>query len=138
MERIRYCSIMANQVEIDYKNKQLAWKSRIRMNGNRKRDWLKYYLLFPFVWIIHNIRDWRTAVIFVIVLLLISSEVWVPYLLALIFWNNEGWRIGLLSFASACWLFWLGPGTPFLVICISITIAVKALFNKIRDRGKNK
>lgn len=123
-----------NKILDQYNDYKLRWKTKIRFNGNRKRDWLWYFIAFPWVWIFYNIRDWRTAIIFVIVCIVVSSEVWVPYLLAFIFWNNEGWRIGLLGFASACWLFWLGPGTPFIVICISITIAIKSLFNKRKEK----
>ena len=129
------------EIQAQYEHKQLAWKTRIRMKPTKwKRfwGWVWYLIAFPWVWMWTNIRDWHTFLIFALVCAIVSSEVWIPYLLALIFWNNEGWRIGLLSFGSACWLFWLGPGTPFLVICIFLTIAVKALFNKIKDRKSKK
>lgn len=116
---------------------QAKWKERIKAEprkGRRFWKWVWYFIAFPWVWIFYNIRDWRTAIIFVIVCALVSSEVWVPYLLAFIFWSNEPWRIALLSFASACWIFWLGPGTPFLVICMSLTIGIKAIFNKVKER----
>lgn len=128
-------------LEQQYKKKQLAWKTRIRMKPTKwKRfwSWVWYLIAFPWVWIATNIRDWHTALIFVLVFITLSIEVWLPYLLALIFWNNEPWRIGFLSFGSACWLFWAGPGTPFLLICIFITIGIKAVFNKIKDRKSNK
>ena len=35
---------------------------------------------------------------------------------------------------GACELFWLGPGTPFILICTFITIGIKGLFNKIKSR----
>ena len=76
-----------------------------------------------------NIRDWRTAIIFVATVIVVSSEVWVMYLLYLITGNE--WYLGI---GSACWLFWLGPGTPFMVICIGITMGIKALINKIRGK----
>ena len=131
-----------NEIEDKFKQDQQAWKDRIKAEPNKfKRfwKWVWYLIAFPFVWIWVNIRDWRTALIFVIVFLLVSSEVWVPYLIGAIFWNNEPLRISMFSVGSACWLFWLGPGTPFLVICIGITIGVKGIFNKIKDhRNKNK
>ena len=125
-----------NEIEDKFKQDQQAWKDRIKAEPNKfKRfwKWVWYLIAFPFVWIWVNIRDWRTALIFVIVFLLVSSEVWVPYLIGAIFWNNEPLRISMFSVGSACWLFWLGPGTPFLVICIGITIGVKGIFNKIKD-----
>ena len=60
-----------------------------------------------------------------------SSEVWVFYLLGVISWGSEfsKWCLGV---ASACWLFWLGPITPFLPLCIIITAFIKGIVNKIR------
>ena len=128
-----------NEIEGKFKQDQQAWKDRIKAEPSKFErfwKWVWYLIAFPFVWIWVNIRDWRTALIFVIVFLVISSEVWVPYLIAVICWSNEPVRISMLSVGSACWLFWIGPGTPFLVICIGITIGVKALFNKIKYRNK--
>ena len=128
-------------LEQQYKKKQLAWKTHIRMKPTKwKRfwGWVWYLIAFPWVWIITNIRDWRTAVIFVTVFITLSIEVWLPYLLALIFWSNETARNTLLGVGSACWLFWAGPGTPFLLICIFVTIGIKAIFNKIKYSRENK
>jgi len=119
-----------NKILEDYNNKQSAWKNKIKLETNKwKRfwKWVWYFIAFPWVWVFYNIRDWRTAVVFVITFLILSSEVWVPYLLGVIF--NNTWLIGV---GTACWLFWLGPGTPFMVICIMLTIGVKTLWNKIR------
>ena len=72
-----------NKIEEQYKSKQNEWKSHIKSEPKKiKRfwKWIFYWTVFPFVWIWVNIRDWRTALIFVIVFLLVSSEVWVPYL----------------------------------------------------------
>ena len=127
------------EVEEKFKNSQNEWKTRIRQEPSKAKrfwKWAWYLCAFPFLWIWVNIRDWRTALIFVFVALIVSSEVWVPYLIAVICWNNEPVRISMLSVGSACWLFWIGPGTPFLVICIGLTIGIKALFNKIKYRHK--
>lgn len=122
-----------------YENKQKEWKSKIReKTKHRWIHWLWYLIAFPFVWIFYNIRDWRTAIIFVIVFLVVSSEVWIPYLIGVIFWANEPLRISMFSVGSACWLFWLGPFTPFLPLCMFLTIGIKALFDKITKRRKNK
>lgn len=122
-----------NKILEDYENKQLAWKAHIRFETNKwKRfwKWIWYFIAFPWVWVFYNIRDWRTAVVFSIVFLVLSSEVWVPYLLGIILSNS--WLIGV---GTACWLFWLGPGTPFMVICIILTIGVKSLWNKITKKN---
>lgn len=126
-----------NQIEEQYKQSQLVWKERIKAEPNKLKrffKWIWYWIAFPFKWIWTNIRDWRTAIIFVIVFLLVSSEVWVPYLIGVICWGNEALRNTMFGVGSACWLFWIGPGTPFMVICIGLTIAVKGLFNKIKER----
>ena len=56
--------------------------------------------------------------------------------LGIIAFQNEPLRITMFSVGSACWLFWLGPGTPFLVICIALTIGIKGLFNRIKEKKK--
>ena len=122
-----------NKLLEDYNKKQLAWKVHIRLERNKTKrffKWIWYFIAFPFVWTFYNIRDWRTALIFAVVIVVLSSEVWVPYLLGIILRNS--WLIGI---GTACWLFWLGPGTPFMVICIGLTIAIKGLFNKIKEKN---
>lgn len=128
------------EIQQEYELKQKEEKAKIAAEPNRFKRFLKickYWLLFPFKWIWVNIRDWRTAVIFAIVFLAVSSEVWVPYLIGLITWGTDvsKWMFGV---ASTCWLFWLGPGTPFMVICISLTIAIKGLFNKIKEKNNGR
>ena len=86
----------------------------------------------PFKWIWNECKDIKTLIIFIIVFLVLSSEVWLFYLLGFIFQNN--WFIGI---ASACWLFWLGPGTPFIPLCIGFTALVKSIFNKITKKENN-
>ena len=122
-----------NKIAELYEAKQKEWKAKIRSKPTkwlRFWSWVWYLIAFPWVWLFYNIRDWRTALIFVIVVLVVGIEVWLPLLLGIIFQN--AWLLGI---ATVCEVFWLGPGTPFLVICVSITIGVKALFNKIK--GKN-
>lgn len=130
-----------SEIENKFKQDQLVWKTHIRLESNKfKRfwKWVWFFIAFPWKWIWVNIRDWRTAIIFAIVFLVVSSEVWIPYTIGFIGWNNEPLRISMFSVGSACWLFWAGPGTPFLVICIGLTIAIKSLFNKIKDKKNAK
>ena len=129
-----------SQLNEKYKQDQKAARDKIRLEPSgwkRFWKWVWYLITFPFKWLWLNIRDWRTALIFLIVVLVVGSEVWVPYLLGLITWGTDfsKWMIGI---GSTCWLVWLGPGTPFLVICIGITIGVKELFNKIEERRNGK
>ena len=91
--------------------------------------WLKS----PFIWIKDNIKDWRTAVIFAIVLIIVSSSVWIFLLLGLI--TGNGWFYGI---ASAVFIWWQLPGSPFFMLCIGITIGIKSLFNKVRRKREDK
>jgi len=93
-----------------------------------KKLWKKLVNFFKFV-----LKDKASKIIFVIVFLVMSSEVWLCYLLGFIFQN--AWLLGI---ASACWLFWLGPFTPFLPICLAITAGIRALWGKLRKKGEHK
>lgn len=124
------------ELEETYNKKQLAWKTHIRMKPTKwKRfwSWVWYLIAFPFVWLFYNIRDWRTFVIFLIVVLVVGVEVWLPLLLGFITWGTDFSKI-MFSVAGVCELFWLGPGTPFLLICLFLTIGIKALFNTIKSK----
>ena len=130
------------QLEAKYKEDQKATREKIRQEPSgwkRFWKWVWYLITFPFKWVWLNIRDWRSAIIFLIVMAVVSCEVWIPYLIGFITWGTELSKI-MFGVGSTCWLFWLGPGTPFLIICIGITIGVKELFNKIEEKkyGKRK
>ena len=128
------------ELESQYKKRQLAWKTHIRMKPTKwKRfwGWCGYACAFPFVWAWVNIRDWHTFVIFVTVFIVMSSEIWIPYLIAIVCWNDEPLRNTLIGVASSCFVFWAMPMTPFLLICVFLTMAIKGLFNKIKYGKKN-
>ena len=88
----------------------------------------------PYKWMITNLKDWRTFVIFIIVYVILSCEVWVPYLIALIIGIKTPAGIALTSFATACFLFWQAPGTPFLLVCTGVTAGVKEILNRIKNK----
>lgn len=129
-----------SQLENKYKEDQKKEREKIRQEPSRfKRilKWIWYLISFPFKWLWLNIRDWRTALIFVTVVLIVSIEVWLPYLIGIITWGSALSKI-MFGIGSTCWLFWLGPGTPFIIICIGITIGVKELFNRIEEKKNGK
>lgn len=95
--------------------------------------WLKTKLVAMFKWTWKQLKDRTNLVIYIIVNIVVSSEVWVPYLLALITGNKWWWGIG-----SACWAFWIGPFTPFTAICIGITVGVRKIYDKLKERRKKK
>ena len=92
-----------------------------------KRLWIKFKALIS--WLIKQLKDKKNIVIFIIVFLVLSSEVWIPYLLAIITGNKWWWGIG-----SACWAFWLAPFTPFLPLCIALTFGVRKIYDKIKKK----
>lgn len=96
-----------------------------------KKLWLKCKAFIR--WILKQLKDKTNILIFIIVFLVLSSEVWIPYLLAIITGNKWWWGIG-----SACWTFWLAPFTPFLPLCIAITFGVRKIVDKIQDKHNKK
>lgn len=95
--------------------------------------WLKTKLVATFKWTWKQLKDKTNLVIYIIVNIVVSSEVWVPYLLALIT-GNKWWR----GIGSACWAFWIGPFTPFTAICIGITVGVRKVYDKLKERRKKR
>lgn len=93
--------------------------------------WNKTKSLFKWLWT--QLKDWHNLVIFAIVFLIVSCEVWVPYIIYFVS-GNEWW----LAVGSACWAFWLLPLTPFLPLCIAITLAVRRILDKIKERHREK
>ena len=83
--------------------------------------------------ILLQLKDKTNIVIFILTFLIVSSEVWVMYLLYFI--TGNAWFLGI---GTACWGFWLAPFTPFLPLCIAITIAVRKIYDKIRKRKQEK
>lgn len=123
------------ELEEKYQVQRSIEKTRIRLDKRKSLrilKWAWYYISYPFKWIWLNIRDPTTLLIFVLVVLAVSCEVWVPALLALILDQDYLWGV-----AAACWGFWLLPGTPFLPLCIVLTMAIKSLYNKIRNKRWN-
>ena len=82
-----------------------------------------------FKWLFNQLKDWHNLIIFAIVFLIVSCEVWVPYLIGIITGDAYWFGIG-----SICWAFWLAPGTPFLTICILLTLGTRKIIDKIRGK----
>ena len=76
-------------------------------------------------WIIDECKDWRTFVIFIIVIAIVYFPTWGGYLIYIIFkWN---WS---LAVASASLAFWFGPFTPFFPLCMAITLLIKKIITR--------
>ena len=130
------------ELEKQYKEFQEKRKAKIRAKPTKwKRfwGWVWFLLTFSFVWVFYNIRDWRTFIIYCLVNVLVSSEIWIPFFIATVCWYNEPLRNSMISAGMAGILFWnVVPFTPYIAICIFLTIAIKSVFNKIRDKRLKK
>ena len=94
-----------------------------------------FLCLFPWKWAWKELGDWRSIVIFAIVALLLSSEGWVPGLIWVFTMHDPNLQAlskSMNAFMISVILFWNGPGTPFLALCIVITAAVKEILNRTR------
>lgn len=92
-----------------------------------KRIWGKFLNLLKTL--LRELKDKKNIVIFLIVFVVLSCEVWVPFILGII--THNAWFYGI---GATCWAFWLAPFTPFLPICIALTFAIR----KVVDRHQNK
>lgn len=95
-------------------------------------NWIKEKTVNFLKWIWHECKDKRTLALLLAVITIVYSPVWLGYILLWVFgWNWAG------IVATAMLAFWAGPFSPFFVICISITFAIKKLFEKKGKFGKN-
>lgn len=81
-------------------------------------------------WIVENAKDKTTRRIFIIVWLTLSSPIWLCYIIGFI--TKSKLFIGI---ATAIFTFWNLPFTPFLEICLVITLAIKKVIKKRRDEN---
>jgi len=112
-------------------------KERIKTSQNTK--WHKFWswcwlvIKWPWQWMWMACHDWRLILIYVGWMAIIGCEVWVPLVIA---WcsPNTALASSMYAVAATCEAFWLGPFTPFMPLCIALTIGTKALFDKKSKR----
>jgi len=80
--------------------------------------------LFDFI--VTNLKDKTTFIIFFIVLAIFCSPIVLGYILGIIFEN--AWLIGI---ATTCLAIWAGPGTPIFPLILIITLAIRKLLKFI-------
>ena len=85
-----------------------------------------------FKWVWTECKDWRTLVLLGIICLILSSPIWIFGILYFTF----HWEWALVA-GLAVWGFWMLPGAPFFALSVSITLAIKKIFQKVK-RGKIK
>lgn len=78
-------------------------------------------------WVWNECKDWRTLLLFGIVVVLMYTPVWLGYILYFVF--KSKWAMGI---ASAYLVFWAGPFTPYFPLCIAITFGIKKIIEKIK------
>ena len=111
-------------------------KEQIIQEPNKfKRFWkfVWFYISYVWIWLFHELKDWRTFVIFISTMLIIGSEVWIPLLIGIITGNSA-----LLAFAGTMEAFWLLPGTPFIPLCIVITLGIKSIIKRRKEKNGKK
>ena len=71
----------------------------------------------------------ETVILFALVVAVMYCPVWGGYLLYAIF----RWK-WCFAMASAYLVFWAGPFTPFFPVCVAITLFVKKLVKRRREK----
>lgn len=79
-------------------------------------------------WVWSECKDWRTLLLFGIVVVLMYTPVWLGYILYFVF--KSKWAMGI---ASAYLVFWAGPFTPYFPLCVAITFGIKKIIEKIKS-----
>ena len=98
------------------------------------KQWIKKLIKkgIDFVkWVWRECKNWQTILLFGVVCAVIGLPVWSGGLLYLIF----GWKWAL-AMAVACLAFWWLPSTPFLVLSLTVTLAIKRWGFKAFSRRK--
>ena len=93
------------------------------------KERIKNFLL----WIWSECKDKRTVALLLLVMAVMHAPVWGGYLLHALF----GWEWCSVA-ASAYLLFWAGPFTPFIPLCIAITLWIKRRFEKTHPQARPK
>lgn len=84
-----------------------------------------------FKYIINECKDLKTLVLFLCWWLICNSPIIVGYVLFFITKNK--WH---LTYANACLLFWTGPFTPEIPLCVGLAIGTRKIIEKIKGRKK--
>ncbi len=85
-----------------------------------------------FKWVWTECKDWRTLILLGVVCLILSAPIWIFGILYFVF----RWQWAMFA-GLAVWGFWMLPGAPFFALSVSITLAIKKIFQKVK-KGKIK
>lgn len=84
-----------------------------------------------FKWMWHECKDVKTLIIFLLVWIILAAPAWIGYILSIV--TKNPWH---LTYATAYFLFWMGPFTPYLPICLTIAIGIKKIIFKTKHIPK--
>lgn len=79
-----------------------------------------------------TLKDPLNLVIYVIVVIMFYSPTIIGYTLSMI--TKNAWHS---TYATAYWLFWIGPFTPAIPIQIAITLGIRKIINILKGKNKN-
>lgn len=93
--------------------------------------WIWFFISFGFIWTFKQLTDWRNAIIFGVVCVIVSCEVWIPILM-FFFTQNRHW----LELAGLGMIFWnVVPCTPYLLICLFTTLFIaRPMIDKVKAK----
>lgn len=99
---------------------------------NKTKKWLnrlKRKLIRFIMWIIRECKNWQTILLLLVVATIIQIPTWGGFLLYFIF--GFEWALAVGTIAA---IFWAGPFSPFWIVCVTVTLAIKKLIEKIFRR----
>ena len=82
-----------------------------------------------FKWIWAECKDWRTLALLGFVSLVLSLPIWLGYLIGFLF--HLEWAFWV---STVLWGFWMLPGAPFFAVAVSITLAIKKIYEKRQEK----
>ena len=86
-----------------------------------------------FRWVWSECKDWHTIALLGFVCLVLSSPVWVGYIIGFVF-KLEWAYIA----ATVVWGFWMLPGAPFIALSVSITLFIKRMWERAQRKKRKK
>ena len=82
-------------------------------------------------WVWKECCNWQTILLYGVVCAVIGTPVWLGGL----FWFIFGWKWAL-GMSLGCLAFWWLPGTPFMVLSLTVTLAIKRWGRRVFNKAK--
>lgn len=117
----------------DYKVSKKAFIKSKYTGFKRIIHLLWFNFIYVWKWLFTQFRDWHFIITFFIVMAVVGIEVWLPLVLGLIF-KGTPFGAKCLYVSGICEAFWLAPLTPFIPLCIVITMSIQEI--KIKAKRK--